>query len=214
MEDKLAHYVSKAMIESWSLLYGCDTPTWQDTDNSIKELANKIRSYSPEIAIGIGKAGIYPAYNISEILNTSLDFIYTSRARIQMRVLRKISLQTIPFLHNWWYDTRVRDTEPILIKKYEINVAGKKVIVVDDIAHSGKSLRFVSGLVKDDGASEVRTAALGCIDYEPDYFVKRADLSKKSDWGSLKYIWIPGSKGYKKFENSWKKEHPQFYPSY
>ena len=52
-------------------------------------------------------------------------------------------------------------------------VTGQSVLVVDEIADSGRSLRLVTQHLRKQGAKEVRTAALyvkSCCDFIPDFF--------------------------------------------
>jgi hypoxanthine phosphoribosyltransferase len=51
-------------------------------------------------------------------------------------------------------------TEPVITQPVSLPVRHKKVLVVDDLVDTGKSLKLVNSHLKSQGASEVRTATI------------------------------------------------------
>lgn len=62
-----------------------------------------------------------------------------------------------------------------LLKDFSIDVAGKHVLLVDDVLDTGRSLHFGKGMIADRGAAEVKTCVLvkkltgHAEDLAPDY---------------------------------------------
>jgi len=50
--------------------------------------------------------------------------------------------------------------EPVITQPVSVSVMGKKVLVVDDVADTGKSLHLVRSHLKENGATEVKIATI------------------------------------------------------
>jgi hypothetical protein len=50
--------------------------------------------------------------------------------------------------------------EPMITQPVSVSVMGKKVLVVDDVADTGKSLRLVRSHLREHGATEVKIATI------------------------------------------------------
>jgi len=65
--------------------------------------------------------------------------------------------------------------EPIITQPVSVLVKGKKVLVMDDVADTGKSLRLVKLHLRERGAAEVRIATVYYKPWSviiPDYYMK------------------------------------------
>ena len=87
--------------------------------------------------------------------------------------------------------------EPILLNPQldTDSLEGKKVLVVDDVADSGKTLDLVVNLLKET-ASEVRSAVIytkPTTIFEPDYSWKKTDKWINFAWSVLPVITADGS---------------------
>jgi len=76
-----------------------------------------------------------------------------------------------------WPPARVAETkgEPTLTQPVSARVAGKKVLVVDEVADTGKSLQLIREHLKAEGACEVRIATIYLKPWsivKPDYYAK------------------------------------------
>jgi hypoxanthine phosphoribosyltransferase len=69
-------------------------------------------------------------------------------------------------------------TEPALTQLLSVDVSGKRVLVVDDVADSGKSLQLVLDHVRQRGALEVKIAT---IYYKPVSAVKPDFYERKTE---------------------------------
>jgi hypoxanthine phosphoribosyltransferase len=125
--------------------------SWEMFGELCRALALRVaRDYDPEVVIGIARAGVIPGAVIASVLR--LDFY-------SMRISRKEGGEMV----------RAR---PEIMSAAPAQVAGRRVLLVDEIATSGDTLRLGLAAVRDAGPTEVRTAT--CFvrpqGYKPDYF--------------------------------------------
>ena len=107
-----------------------------------------VRSYDPEIIVGIATAGVVPGAVISAILDREFHSIVVSRR---------------------YHSDVVRET-PAIFGEVPSLVRDKRVLIVDETCDSGTTLRLAVGAVVNAGAAEVRTAvAFRTGSYEPDF---------------------------------------------
>ena len=65
--------------------------------------------------------------------------------------------------------------KPVITQPVSVSVEGKKVLVVDDVADTGESLRLVRSHLEEQGATEVKTATIYYKPWSviiPDYYEK------------------------------------------
>ena len=120
-----------------------------------------VRSYDPEIIVGIATAGVVPGAVIAAILDREFHSIVVSR-RYQAE--------------------NVRDT-PEVFGPAPVSVRGKRVLVVDETCDSGETMRLAVNAIGNAGASEVRTAvAFKTGIYEPDYHALATESTIVLPW--------------------------------
>ncbi|NPD87287.1 MAG: phosphoribosyltransferase [Asgard group archaeon] len=110
--------------------------------------------FFPDIIVGIARGGWIPARLLA-------DF-YGNRRTANIK---------IEFYDN---TTRASD-EPIITQEISENVEGKIVLVVDDVADSGKSLIAAVEHIKSMNPKEIRTATLYYKKHsilKPDYYIR------------------------------------------
>ena len=113
--------------------------TWSILGELLISLALKIKKkWKPDAVVGIAKGGVIPAVFIS------------SAFRVDFFPIKLSSRQNEEIVRNnpAWF---------VYPDKY---VENKKVLLIDDIAVSGKTLKLASEEIKKKGSGEVRTAAL------------------------------------------------------
>lgn len=112
--------------------------TWEQFDRLCNDLAESVAALQPDLVIGIARAGLFPATAVACKLRLDLYPIRVSRREAD-HVVRE---------HPVW-KVGVAD-----------DVAGRRAVIIDEMADSGETLEMVAAEVIARGASEVRRAAL------------------------------------------------------
>jgi hypothetical protein len=133
-----------------------EVPTWNQIYKMLLKLADKIRKngFKPDIIVGVSRGGWPPARVLSDLMdNPNLANV---RAEFYLGVAETKG-------------------EPTLTQPVSVDVAGKKVLVVDEIADTGKSLKLVKEHIVRQGAEEVKIATVYYKPWsiiKPDYYEK------------------------------------------
>jgi hypoxanthine phosphoribosyltransferase len=139
--------------------------TWARFGELCKELALAVAAYDPEIVVGIAKGGVLPAAVLASLLRREFYPVRLSRR----------------------HDDRIVRDRPALLTPLPAAVAGKRVIVVDEITVSGETLRLAAQEALRLGAVAVKTATLFVHgdSRRPDYFVLETDDLILNPWDYL-----------------------------
>jgi hypoxanthine phosphoribosyltransferase len=133
-----------------------EVPTWNQIYEMLLDLAKKIckSGFKPEIIVGVSRGGWPPARVLSDLLeNPNLANV---RAEFYVGVAETKG-------------------EPILTQPVSMDVAGKDVLIVDEVADTGKSLKLVKEHIIEHGAKEARISTVYYKPWsivKPDYFEK------------------------------------------
>ena len=114
-------------------------PTWNQIYDMLLSQAQKIQTYKPDIIIGIARGGLIPARILTDLLETP------QLATIQIE---------------FYTDINQTRQEPTLKQTLTTQITGKKTLIVDDIADTGKSLKLAKTHLQQQGALEIKTATL------------------------------------------------------
>lgn len=118
-----------------------EVPSWEQIYELLLNLANRIRkaNFRPDVIVGISRGGWPPARIMSDLLeNPELASV---KAEFYLGVAETKG-------------------EPMITQPVSVSVMGKKVLVVDDVADTGKSLRLVRSHLREHGATEVKIATI------------------------------------------------------
>jgi len=123
------------------------------------ELAKKIveRDDIPDVVIAVLRGGYFVAKLVADYLGIE------TIATIEVKFYRGIG---------------ERAERPIVVKPLTIDIRGRDVLIVDDVADSGRTLQVVSDIARLHGARTVHTAALFYKPWSiiiPDYYVEETD---------------------------------------
>jgi hypoxanthine phosphoribosyltransferase len=137
-----------------------EVPKWNQTSEMLLSQAEKIRKsgFKPDVIIAISRGGWLPARVLSDLLETP----NLANVRVEYNV-----------------DVAETKTEPVLTQGVSSAVTGKKVLIVDDVADTGRSLKLVKDYVLQQGAKESRTATIYYKPWsvvKPDYYEKETEL--------------------------------------
>lgn len=120
-------------------------------------LAQKIRSdgFKPDLIVGVCRGGWPPARVMSDLLGNP-----------QMANVKA----------EFYLGVAETKGEPIITQPVSVSVRDKRVLVVDDVADTGKSLRLVKLHLQDLGAADVKIVTLYYKPWSiitPDYYEKK-----------------------------------------
>jgi uncharacterized protein len=118
-----------------------EVPTWNQIYDMLLSQTQNIQNqnYKPDIIIAIAKGGLIPARTLSDLLE----------------------IQELGYIHIEFYkDINKTRQEPTLKQNLTIQVLGKKTLLVDDIADTGKSLNLAKTYLQQQGACQIKTATL------------------------------------------------------
>ncbi len=129
--------------------------SWDDIQKQCETLAKTIKGdkVACDLIIGIARGGWVPARILSDMLDN--DELYTMRVK--------------------FYDEVAKTKEkPIITHPTQVDVTGKKVLLVDDIADTGESLLTAINHLRERRAGPVFVATLvkkPASKFTPDLFV-------------------------------------------
>lgn len=138
-----------------------EAPTWNQIYDMLLSLADRIRTdhFEADIIVGISRGGWPPARILSDLLsNPNLANV---RAEFYLGF------------------AETKD-EPSLTQPLSMDVFDKRILIVDEVADTGKSLRLVREHIIEQGAKELKIATVYYKPWsavKPDYYAKET-----SDW--------------------------------
>jgi len=112
----------------------------------------KKSGFDPEVIVGVARGGWIPARLMSDFLNK------TDLASVGVRFYLEVSKS---------------EKRPEINQEIQIDVAGKSVLVVDDVADSGESMLVLRQYLLDKKVSELRIATIyrkPWSRFAPDYY--------------------------------------------
>lgn len=148
------HPPDKHEVPSWEKIYWLCLKVAEDIKRS---------GFKPDVLVAISRGGWIPGRILSDLLENP-------------------NIATIKVEH--YVDIYKRIPRPQITQPLPIDVSGKSVLLIDDIADSGKSLQLVREHLLKSGVKEVRIAALYCKPWSvvvPDFYAEETDA----------WIWFP-----------------------
>ena len=134
--------------------FRCKLVSWKDIERWSKDIVKKVleSGYEPEIVIGLARGGLVPARLISDYLNIK-------------------DLYAVKTEH--WGVTATPDGKAKLAQGLQVDISGRKILVVDDITDTGQSLKLAVEHIAQQNPKEIRSATLLHIThskYVPHYY--------------------------------------------
>jgi hypothetical protein len=125
--------------------------------NILQSLARKIieTGFVPDVIVGVSRGGWIPARVLCDLLGTPL--------------LASVGVES-------YIGVGQSKGQPRLTQPISTGVSGKNVLVVDEVADTGKSLKLVKECVLEKGPKEVRTVTMYTKPWtaiEPEYHQKK-----------------------------------------
>jgi hypoxanthine phosphoribosyltransferase len=137
--------------------------SWQDFHGLCRGLALAAVKFDPQVILGIARGGVYAGALISHLLQRDFYAIYLTRRRQDQKV----------------------SEQPVWNAHPPQQVAGLRVLVVDEICHSGETLRMAKEELLRMGAGAVRCAVLYAHSWgvdTPDYIGLVSDALIINPW--------------------------------
>jgi hypothetical protein len=137
--------------------------TWDRFGELCRDLALKAAPYAPDAVVGIARGGWLPATVLACMLRCEL---------YPMRLSRREG------------ERLVHSTPQILLPP-PTQVAGRRVLLVDEIADTGVTLALGVRTLKRAGAADLRTAVLVCHSWaspRPDFVALETDAFVVNPW--------------------------------
>jgi hypoxanthine phosphoribosyltransferase len=136
-----------------------EAPSWDEIYEMCLDLASMIKAsgFKPDLIVGIARGGWVPARLLSDFLDNP-----------------NITSIKVEF----YLDIGKTKDEPTITQDIQVSVSGKKILLVDDVADTGKSLMLVKNHLKNMGALETRIACLYFKPWsivKPDYYVRETE---------------------------------------
>ncbi len=147
----------------------CKIVSWREVETLCSKLVEKIEDsgFKPDSLIALARSGFVPARILSDSLGVT-------------------DLVSLKVEH--WLDTTGQHKEEATIP-YQIpfNVEGRRVLIIDDIVDTGKSMKLSVEYVQRFNPKELKTTVMQYITrsiFKPDYYVKTI-----ADWTWFIYPW-------------------------
>lgn len=156
------------MVFQMSIKMKCKIVTFKEVYNMTKRIAETVKTskYQPTIIIGLARGGWVPA-------------------RLMCDFLGLTDLISLKCEH--WLQTGRKKDEATIKYPFKINLKAKKILLVDDIADTGKSLITSIEYLKQLNPLDLKTATMQHIPqskFKPDYFAEEV-----KDWTWYIYPW-------------------------
>ncbi|MFB0560476.1 MAG: phosphoribosyltransferase [Candidatus Lokiarchaeia archaeon] len=132
---------------------------WDEVYDLLIKLAKKIvdENYRPNLIVGIARGG----WIIARILSDLLDIKDVANIRVE-----------------FYDDVLLTRDRPRITQEVSVDVRGKKILLCDDVADTGKSLKIAADYLRDEGVSEIKISTLHLKPTSivcPDYYVSETD---------------------------------------
>jgi len=136
-----------------------EAPSWNYIYELCIQVADQIRRsrYKPDLLVALSRGGWVPGRILSDLLENP-------------------NIATIKVEH--YVDIYKTRSRPEITQPLPIDVRGKKILLVDDIADSGKSLKLVKEHLAKQGAADVKICALYYKPWSivvPDFSARKTD---------------------------------------
>lgn len=153
--------MTQFIIQSWEESY--DATLW------LFEKMSKDK-FVPDIILGVARGGWIPGRLLADF------FKMKSTANIKVEFYHKIG---------------ETNDKPLITQEPGIDLSGKSVLVVDDVADTGKSLRVTIDLLIKEGAKEIKSATLFYkpqSEVKPEYYSKETSAWVVFPWERFEFI--------------------------
>ena len=134
--------------------------SWDDLETDCAVIYSKMLkdNYKPDCIIGLFRGGIVPARIFSDYFNIWLDFF-----ALDVKLYNGIN-------------KRMKKPK---IRIFDEDIKGKEILVIDDIYHSGTTMKSVLEFLKGEKITTTTVFWKETAEEKPDYY---AGVAKKDEW--------------------------------
>lgn len=132
---------------------------WDATITYCEQLAATVKDFKPDMVVGLSRGGLVPARILADIL----------------------AVDDIGILGITFYKALGKPSDfPRITQELNMDIKGKRILIVDDIADTGRSLMVAKDYLKRKGAAETKVAVIHykpgqeLSDFKPDYYAAKA----------------------------------------
>lgn len=131
--------------------------SWNQVEKMCEKIAQEMREYKPEVLVGISRGGLVPVRIISDILD-----------------IHNIVIMRVQFYRSIGKTT----DEPKIIQGKDLDIRDKRVLVIDDIADTGKSLAVIQAYLRQKHPKKLKFVTLHYkkqSTFKPDFYLSETD---------------------------------------
>ena len=137
-----------------------EIPSWEQIHSLVHAICDDIEksNFKPDIIVGISRGGWIPARIVSDFLGNS------QLANVSVEFYKQLG------------ETK---SKPTITQPISVSVRDRKILLVDDVADTGQSLKLVEKHLKKNGASKIKIASIFYKPWSavvPDYYQIKTDL--------------------------------------
>lgn len=147
--------------------FECWLPSWDYIHNSCKNVIKEMKKdkFKPDVVVALSRGGFVPARTICDML---------------------IIKDLVSIKVDHWGITANKDGKAKIRYPLDIDLTGKKILVVDDITDTGESMIVSIDFLKSLNPKEIRTAValhIKTSKFKPDYY------GGEIDWKWVIFPW-------------------------
>ncbi len=148
------------------------TPSWSEIEELSMELAEEISAsgFKPDIVVGVLRGGLIPAKLVADYLGVR------SLATLEVKLYRGIGEP---------------GANPVVTQPLVAPIQGQRILVIDDVADTGKTLSHVMSYISHYGPLEARSATLYIKPWSmvrPDYYAEETDAWIVFPWDKVETL--------------------------
>lgn len=127
-------------------------------------------NYVPDIIVAIETGGVVPGELIAKLFSVPVLYIGIRR-NIFIRQY-SFNLRPIQWIMSVYHHFLFHAMKPVLNKEIAMDISNKKILVVDDVLHTGATFDVAIEYLKRKGAIKIRTVSLSYVSKrKPDYSI-------------------------------------------
>ena len=136
-----------------------EVPSWDYIYELCVQLADQIRRsrYKPDLIVAVARGGWVPGRLLSDLLENT----YVASIKVEHYI-----------------DIYKTQEKPEITQTLPVDIKGKKVLIVDDVADSGYSIKIAKEYLLKQGAKVVKVAAIYYKPWSvvtPDFYARETD---------------------------------------